>query len=145
MWLVPQRPRVIARSAPETLPPPKPEEAEVPAAHGEKAPAPRYMPISLDTVLHLAGSQNLHVGQARAKVDEADAKVDLAHKKCFPLKKHASNVVMAEQDYWKQKAELSKLTADTVLEAATTYIDLVTARTGRIGCRGLASPIWKTC
>jgi len=132
LGLVPQHPTVARGAAPESLPPAKPDRAAVVAvAHSAEAHAPKFMPIALDTVLHLAAEQNLLVGQARAKVDEADAKVDLAHKKCFPFKKHPSNVTMAEEDYWKQKADLSKLTADTMLDASTAYIDLLAARTGR--------------
>ncbi len=38
--------------------------------------------------------------------------------------------VNAERKVWQQKGELSRVTSETLLEAATTYIDLLAARTG---------------
>ena len=38
--------------------------------------------------------------------------------------------VNAERKVWQQKGELSRVTSETLLDAATTYIDLMTARTG---------------
>ena len=38
--------------------------------------------------------------------------------------------VDAERKVWQQKGELSRVTSETLLDAATTYIDLMTARTG---------------
>jgi outer membrane protein TolC len=38
--------------------------------------------------------------------------------------------VKAESKVWQQKGELSRVTSETLLDAATTYIDLMTARTG---------------
>jgi len=36
--------------------------------------------------------------------------------------------INAERNHWQQKGELSQITSDVLLEAATTYIDLLTAR-----------------
>ena len=38
--------------------------------------------------------------------------------------------VSAERQAWQQRGELSKVTSETLLEAATTYLDLLTARRG---------------
>jgi outer membrane protein TolC len=38
--------------------------------------------------------------------------------------------VNAERQVWQQKGELQQITSETLLEASTTYIDLLTARTG---------------
>jgi outer membrane protein TolC len=84
------------------------------------------MTITLDTVLHLAEEKNLQVNQARARVDEAEARCALADCWLHPYQK-----VNAERKLWQQRAELSKLTAETMLEAAGTYVDLVAAQAGR--------------
>jgi outer membrane protein TolC len=43
--------------------------------------------------------------------------------------------VNAERKVWQQKGELSRVTSETLLEAATTYIDLLAARTGEAVAR----------
>ncbi|HZT80658.1 MAG TPA: TolC family protein [Gemmataceae bacterium] len=45
------------------------------------------------------------------------------------LQDYAFRRITAESKVWQQKGELSRIASDTVLEAATTYIDLLTART----------------
>src|SRR5262249_1387908 len=40
--------------------------------------------------------------------------------------------VDAERKGWQQKGELSRVTSETLLDAATTYIDLLSARTGEV-------------
>jgi outer membrane protein TolC len=44
--------------------------------------------------------------------------------------------VDAERKVWQQKGELSRVTSETLLEAATTYIDLLSARTAEAIVRG---------
>jgi outer membrane protein TolC len=133
---------------------------------------PHLVPISLDTILRLAEDQNLQVGQAREKVNEAEARVDLAHKKILPdiwvgaayykhdggiqledgtlihsstgamldgvdvksvldLKEYAYQKVVAERNALQSRADLSKLTYDTLLDATTTYVDLLAAQQSR--------------
>jgi outer membrane protein TolC len=53
---------------------------------------------------------------------EIDSKLD--------LRDYAFQQVNARRQLWQQKGELSKITNETLLEAANTYIDLLTARTG---------------
>ncbi len=130
----------LARAAePEDLPP-TPAVMPQPPAPAEHA-GPKSLPIDLATVLKLTLEQNLQIAEARAKVAEAEAKADLACKKCFPPKQHAINTVMAEENVWKQKAELSRITADTLFDAGATYIDLLTARAGRGAAEGLLNDL----
>src|SRR5262249_33113302 len=83
-WL----PASIVRAAPpEQLPPPKDltkptTPAMLPPAEPESQP--HLVPICLDTVLRLAEEQNSQIALARARVDEANAEVDLAGKRWFP-------------------------------------------------------------
>lgn len=114
---------VAACAAADSLPPGKTEDTAA-------APVSKPVSIGLDAVLHLTESQNRNIAKARAKVEEAEAQADLARKKCLPSMKATYNKVAAEQNAWQQKAELSKLVSETVLDASTTYIDLVTARAG---------------
>jgi outer membrane protein TolC len=48
----------------------------------------------------------------------------------FDLREATFQRVNAERKLWQQKGELTKVTNETLLEAATTYIDLLTARRG---------------
>src|SRR5439155_11291106 len=50
----------------------------------------------------------------------------------FDLKDIAYRQVSAERKVWQQKGELSRITSETLLEAASTYVDLLTARTGEM-------------
>jgi outer membrane protein TolC len=47
---------------------------------------------------------------------------------CFDPHELAYQQVSAERRAWQQKGELSRITADTLLDAATTYIDLLAAQ-----------------
>lgn len=60
---------------------------------------------------------------------ELDAQVD--------LRDIAFQRVNAERKVWQQRGELSRITNDTLLDAANTYIDLLTARTGEEVARKL--------
>src|SRR5436190_18756462 len=83
-WL----PTSIVRAAPpEQLPAPKDlDKAALPEVlpAAETASAPHLVPICLDTVLRLAEEQNAQIALARARVEEANAEVDLAGKRWFP-------------------------------------------------------------
>jgi outer membrane protein TolC len=165
------RPPIVRAQAPDAAPPPA---AVVPGPgfDAHDTPAPHLVPISLDTILHLAEDQNLQVSKAREKVNEAEGRVDLAHKKILPdvwvgaayykhdggiqledgtlihsstgamldgvdvqsvldLKEYAYQKVVAEQHALEDKADLSKMTYDTLLDATTTYIDLLSAQQSR--------------
>jgi outer membrane protein TolC len=89
------------------------------AAGPTLAPAPvvagQSIPIDLDTVLRLAEEQNPRIMRAREQVHEAE----LEHKASRPA---------GQAKQWQQKIELSKVTQEVLLDAASTYIDLLTAR-----------------
>jgi outer membrane protein TolC len=53
---------------------------------------------------------------------EIDSKLD--------IKELAYQKVNAQRKLWQQKGDLSRVTSETLLDAASTYIDLLTARTG---------------
>jgi hypothetical protein len=121
-------PQPVVRSAtpdtlPDRLPPPRPAEPAPPVLADHK----KTLSISLDTVMHLVEDKNLQIAQARARVDEAEARLALVG--CGLL--HPFQKVNAERKLWQQRAELSKTIAENVLEAAGTYVDLLTAQTGR--------------
>jgi outer membrane protein TolC len=48
----------------------------------------------------------------------------------FDLRDFAYRKIDAERKIWQQRGEISKLTAENLLDAASTYIDLLAARTG---------------
>jgi len=133
----------------------------------------QVLPISLDTVLHLAEEQNAQIGQARERLREAYADKDLAGKKWLPdiyvglayyrheggiqnedgtllhsshgamfagmeidsrldIRDVAYEKVNAQRKVWQQKGELSRSKSETLLEAANTYIDWLSARAGEV-------------
>jgi outer membrane protein TolC len=143
---------------PESLPAPS-------AVEGSK----RVVPISLDTVFHLAEGQNSQVALAREKLNESMIEKNIADwawlptvqagmaywrheggiqnedgtltkssfSSSFPgldmkaqldLRSLAYQRVNAERQIWQQQGELSRVTSDTLLDASSTYIDLLTAR-----------------
>lgn len=181
-WL----PTSIVRAAPpEQLPPPK--DLTEPAGPAVLPPAdtvsePHVVPICLDTVLRLAEEQNAQIALARARVDEANAEVDLAGKRWFPdlyvgtaFYRHEGGIqnedgtlthsssgallggvelygkfdakdiiyqkVVTERKSWQQRGELVKITNETVLDAANTYLDLLAAKTGEAIALGLQNDL----
>lgn len=50
----------------------------------------------------------------------------------FDAKEAAYQKVNASRQFWQRKGELSKITSETLLEASTTYIDLLLARTSEV-------------
>ncbi len=161
-----------AAQTPEQLPPTLPAESPPPTSAQPPAVAPapaKALPISLDTVLHLAEEQNAQIGQARERLREAYAERDIAKAAWLPnlyigtafyrheggiqnedgtlthsstgamfagleldgrldIREVAFQQINAQRQVWQQKGELSRITSETLLEAANTYIDLLTAR-----------------
>src|SRR6202030_1870139 len=60
---------------------------------------------------------------------------------CFDIRQIAFGIVNAERKTWQQKGELTKITSETLLEAAGTYIDLLAARTGVVVAQGLQTKL----
>jgi outer membrane protein TolC len=160
-------------SKPENIPTLPREVAAAPHAPvpAPEAAPPKVLPITLDTVLRLAGDQNAKINEAREKVNEAFAEKDLADKRWLPdlwvgtsYYRHEGGIqnedgtlthssfgalfgglevkgkfdihevvfqrINAERKVWQKKGELSQVASDKLLDASTTYIDLVAARTG---------------
>lgn len=59
----------------------------------------------------------------------------------FDLKELAYERVTAERNAWQQKGELARITSETLLDAANTYIDLLAARSGEAVGRNLVTEI----
>jgi outer membrane protein TolC len=139
--------------------------------HPAEPEKPTVLPVSLDTVFHLAEEQNLQIGMVREKLRQAYAEKNLAAARWLPdlwvgtayyrheggiqdfpgelirsstgaqfagmemnsqfdIRQYAYERINAQRAVWQQKGELVKVTTDTTLEAASTYIDLLTARHG---------------
>lgn len=61
----------------------------------------------------------------------------------FDVREFAYQKVNAQRHVWQQKGELSKVTSETMLEAANTYLDLLTARNGEAIAREMESDLKK--
>jgi outer membrane protein TolC len=59
------------------------------------------------------------------------------------LRDLAYQQVNAQRQVWQQKGELSRITSETLLEAACTYIDLLAARTGELIAREMETDLLK--
>jgi outer membrane protein TolC len=77
---------------------------------------------------HEGGIQNEDGRLTHSSTGAMLAGVDVAGR--LDLREAVFAQVNAERKVWQQKGELSRVTSETLLEAATTYIDLLTARTG---------------
>lgn len=96
------------------------------------------LPITLDTVLRMAGEQNAQIAVARERVNEAFAELSLArHPRLSDLHEATFKKVSAEAKIWQQKAEVSRTTTEVLLDAGNTYIDLLTIQTGESTAREL--------
>ena len=105
--------------------------ARVREAYAEKEVASRWLPdIYVGTAYyrHEGGIQNedgtlTHSSTAAMFAGlEIDGKLD--------VREFAYQKVNAQRKVWQQRGELSRVTSETLLGAASTYIDLLTARTG---------------
>lgn len=61
----------------------------------------------------------------------------------YDIRDIAYQQISAERKAWQQKGELSRITYETLLDAANTYIDLLTARTGEAIARKLEADLKK--
>lgn len=93
------------------------------------------VPLDLVTVLRLAETQNAEIALGREKVNEAkvqtcscDGHFMRKIMDCIAPGRHAQ----AEANVWQQMVELSKVTSDTLQEAGSTYIDLLSARQAEV-------------
>ena len=135
----------------------------------EPASASTGIPITLDTVLRLAQDQNGQVRLARARLEEACSKNEIADRAWMPevsvgpsynrheggiqdfqgrnihssygavfggveirgkldLREVAFRRVEAERNLVQKRGEISRLSSEQLLDAATTYVDLLAAQ-----------------
>ena len=77
---------------------------------------------------HDGGIQDFQGNVVRSTYNSAIAGLEITGK--YDPKEILFRRVEAERQVWAQKGELSKLTSENLLDASTTYIDLLSARTG---------------
>lgn len=147
-------------------------------------PQKKQLPIQLDTVFQLAGTQNLEINLAREQLEEAFAGQELAKKAWIPdlfvgmsYYRHEGGIqdfngnlihssygslfggmeingvlnlrdamfqqINAERKVWQKRGEVSKLTYEKLLDASTTYIDMLAAKAGESISSGLESNLNK--
>jgi len=127
-----------------------PEPGKVPAgkASGGKPVLPPPVPaapaklLSLDllAVLRLTEEHNAQIALHREKVHEAEVQ---AEPKCGPIMACLADCLLPtrrlklDSNVWEQRAELSRVTSETLQDAGNTYVDLVTARRGEAIAREL--------
>jgi outer membrane protein TolC len=111
-------------------------------AYAEKEVASRWLPdIYVGTAYyrHEGGIQNedgtlTHSSTAAMFAGlEIDGKLD--------VREFAYQKVNAQRKVWQQRGELSRVTSETLLSAASTYIDLLTARTGEAIAREIEAKL----
>ncbi len=83
-------------------------------------------PLDLATVHRLVDQQNAPVAVARSRVHEAQVEKCVADQRCLGTAKQLE----AEGKVWQQRLEESRVTSETLLDALSTYVDLLAARSG---------------
>lgn len=84
--------------------------------------------IGMGVWRHEGGIQDFQGNLVRSSYGSALGGLELTGK--YDWKEILYRKVEAERRVWQQKGELSKLSSENLLEAATTYIDLLAARSG---------------
>jgi outer membrane protein TolC len=84
--------------------------------------------VGMGTYRHDGGIQDFQGNLVRSDYSSALAGVEVTGK--YDWKEVLLRRVEAERRVWQQKGELSKLTSENLLDATTTYITLVAARSG---------------
>jgi outer membrane protein TolC len=59
----------------------------------------------------------------------------------FDVREYAYQKLTAQRQVWQQKGDLVKVTTETTMEAANTYLDLLTARTGEAVAREMENDV----
>jgi outer membrane protein TolC len=93
----------------------------------------RWLPelsVGIGAWSHEGGIQDFQGNLIRSNYSSALAGLEIGGK--YDWKELLFRRVEAERRVWQQKGELSKLTSDNLLDASTTYIDLLSAQTGII-------------
>jgi outer membrane protein TolC len=106
----------------------------------DRVPAPgatratHEVPVTLDAVLRLAEEHNARIGLARERVNESSITTQL---ECRCWREGGFRCVKAKGQVWQSKVELSQARHEVLLDAANTYLDLLTARRGEAVVREL--------
>jgi outer membrane protein TolC len=92
--------------------------------------AAKELAVDLETVLRLTEQNNLRIALARKRLEESLLAYQVASRSCVPnlLRPEAHQCITAEANVWRQRAELSQVTHDTLQEAGETYIDWLSVR-----------------
>lgn len=84
--------------------------------------------VGLGAYRHDGGIQDFQGNLLRTHYSSMQAGLELNGK--YDWKEHLFRRVEAERRVWQQKGELSRLTSETLLDAASTYISLLASRSG---------------
>jgi outer membrane protein TolC len=84
--------------------------------------------VGLGSYRHDGGIQDFEGNLVRSHYGSSLAGLELTGK--YDWKEHLYRRVEAERRVWQQKGEVSKLTSENLLEASSTYIGLLAARSG---------------
>ncbi len=84
---------------------------------------------------HEGGIQNEDGRLTHSSTDALFAGLEISGR--FDLREATFQQVSAARKVWQQKGELSRVTSEVLLESATTYIDLLTARTAEVAAQQL--------
>src|SRR5262249_21039470 len=116
-----------------------------PALGAPAPPAPgparaKELAVDLETVLRLTEQNNLRIALARERLEESLAAYPAACRSCVPdlLRPQAHRCITTEANVWRQRAEFSQVTHDTLQEAGSTYLDWLTVRQQEAVARQLA-------
>src|SRR6516162_4870439 len=101
------------------------------AALDQRSASKHWLPdlsVGLGTYRHDGGIQDFEGNLVRSHYGSSLAGLELTGK--YDWKEHLYRRVEAQRRVWQQKGEVSKLTSENLLEAASTYIGLLAARSG---------------
>jgi outer membrane protein TolC len=113
-----------------TVKPVTPEPAKAVAG----SPKAKTLAINLDTVFRLTNEQNVNIAVARAKVQQASVEEEMKvngilHRMDCGMSYYKK--IEAEAKLLEAKAHLRKVASETLIEAGSTYIDLVASLHGQ--------------
>ena len=89
--------------------------------------------VGIGTWRHDGGIQDFQGNLVKSDYTSALAGLEITGK--YDWKEVLFRRVEAERRLWQQKGELSKLTSENLLDASTTYIDLLAARSGAVSSK----------
>ncbi|GIW80467.1 MAG: hypothetical protein KatS3mg105_2274 [Gemmatales bacterium] len=106
-------------------------------AYAEKElAAARWLPdlyVGTAFYRHEGGIQNFPGNLVRSSTGAMFAGLEINSQ--FDIREYAYRKLQAQRRIWQERGELAKITTETILEAADTYIDLLTARSGEAVAR----------